>query len=105
MQVIKDQVRLSSEEVEAIIKTAREVFGERIKIWLFGSRTDPKKRGGDIDLYIETQETEDILSKKLKFLVELGDRIGDQKVDLIIRPFGSEDEISKTAKKTGIRLE
>ena len=46
-------------------------------MWLFGSRTDPTKKGGDIDLYIETEINEDILRKKLKFLVKLGNEIGD----------------------------
>ena len=103
--MIKEKVRLSQEEMEAIVSTAREVFGENTKLWLFVSRTDLEKRGGDIDLFIETTITEDILGKKLKFLVKLENKIGEQKIDLIIRPFGSDDEISKIAKKTGIRLE
>ncbi|HHJ64143.1 MAG TPA: nucleotidyltransferase domain-containing protein [Aquifex aeolicus] len=45
-------VRLSDWEVKAIKDIAEEVFGEGTRVFLFGSRTDPTKRGGDIDLYI-----------------------------------------------------
>ena len=102
--MIKERVRLSAEEVNAIIRTAKEVFGDRINLWLFGSRIDPNKRGGDIDLYLETEITDNILRKKLKFLIKLEDRIGEQKIDLILKPFGASDEISKVAKRTGVRL-
>jgi len=98
------KVRLSEEEIRAISETAKEVFGESVRVWLFGSRTNPNERGGDIDLYIETQDEEDILKRKLKFLVKLEEKIGEQKIDVIIRPFDSEDEISLTAKRTGVRL-
>jgi len=46
----------------------------------------------------------EILDKKLTFLVKLDEKIGEQKVDLIIRPPNSEDEISLTAKGSGVRL-
>jgi len=98
------KVRLSEEEIKAIVETAKEIFGKNIKIWLFGSRADLDKRGGDIDLYIETEMEEDILRKKLKFLVKLEEKIGEQKIDVIIKPFDSKDEISLIAKRTGVRL-
>ena len=97
-------VRLTEEEIKAIIETAKEVFGNNVKVWLFGSRVDLTKRGGDIDLYIETPFKGDILDKKLTFLVRLEDKMGDQKIDLIIRPLNSEDGISRTAKERKIRL-
>ena len=98
------KVRLSEEEIKAIVETAKEIFGKNIKIWLFGSRADLGKRGGDIDLYIETKMEEDILRNKPKFLVKLEEKIGEQKIDVIIKPFDSKDEISLIAKRTGVRL-
>ncbi|GAB6064950.1 hypothetical protein JCM9492_00420 [Aquifex pyrophilus] len=98
------KVRLSEEEIKAIVETAKEIFGENVKVWLFGSRVDLNKRGGDIDIYVETETLEDMLRKKLRFLVKLEEKIGEQKIDVVIRPFDSKDEISLTAKKTGIRL-
>ncbi|RTZ60189.1 MAG: nucleotidyltransferase domain-containing protein [Gammaproteobacteria bacterium] len=99
------KIRLTEEEIKAIVETAKEVFGEEVKVWLFGSRVDLNKRGGDIDLYIEAEIPKgEILDKKLTFLVKLDEKIGEQKVDLIIRPPNSEDEISLTAKGSGVRL-
>jgi len=99
------RVRLTDEEIKAIVETAKQVFGEEVKVWLFGSRVDLNKRGGDIDLYIEAKIPKgEILDKKLTFLVKLDEKIGEQKVDLIIRPPDSRDEISLTAKRSGVRL-
>ena len=101
---MKPKVRLTEEEIKAIVETAKEVFGNNVKVWLFGSRVDLTKRGGDIDLYIETPIKGDILDKKLTFLVKLEDKIGEQRIDLIIRPPNAEDWISKVAKEMGVRL-
>ena len=45
-------MRLSLEEVRSILFTAEQIFGQDCSIWLFGSRVDDSKRGGDIDLLI-----------------------------------------------------
>jgi predicted nucleotidyltransferase len=44
-------MRLTQNEKDSIKKTFLEVFGEG-EIYLFGSRVDDSKRGGDIDLFI-----------------------------------------------------
>lgn len=44
-------MRLSKNQILAILK-AKELFFPNSKIYLFGSRIDPSKTGGDIDLYI-----------------------------------------------------
>jgi len=97
-------IRLTDYEIETIINLAKKIFGEDIKLWIFGSRTDLNEKGGDIDIYLEIKNYNKILKKKLDFLVELDEKIGEQKVDLIIKPFNSNDYISQEAKKTGIRL-
>ena len=50
-------MRLSIEESKMIRDSAVKYFGKNSKIYLFGSRTDDKKKGGDIDIYIETDKT------------------------------------------------
>ena len=47
-------MRLSIEEQKAIKDAFRVHFGREDHLWLFGSHTDDTKRGGDIDLYVET---------------------------------------------------
>ena len=49
-------MRLSEKERESIKQAAKEVWGDKATIYLFGSRTDNTKRGGDIDLYIQLSE-------------------------------------------------
>lgn len=101
-------IRLSDNDINAIIRVFRQYFGEKDHLWIFGSRTDMQKRGGDIDIYIETHLTnlDDIVTKKIKLLVNLKDAIGDQKIDVIIRSLSSQNylPIYEEAKKSGVQL-
>lgn len=81
-------MRLSEASVCSIKKTAEEVFGVDSEVYLFGSRINDDSKGGDIDLLVQTSDMSEILSKKLFFLATIKQRIGDQKIDLIVRPFG-----------------
>jgi len=98
-------MRLTQNEVTLIKKAFYETF-QSGKIFLFGSRVDDTKRGGDIDLYIELPYKLDIkreLEKKSQFRLKLYDLIGEQKIDIII----SKDKnrsIEKEIIKTGIIL-
>ena len=96
-------VRLSKKEIETIKKLAGKIFGQGTEVYLFGSRTDPTKRGGDIDLYIVPAKRERLFKNKLRFLVELKLKIGEQKIDVIIAKDLSRD-IEKEALKTGVKL-
>lgn len=101
-------MRLSDKQC-AIIRTAvAEYFGVNAKVWLFGSRVDDAARGGDINLYIEaaTDDADAIVEAKLNFLVALYKKLGDQKIDVIIRrPSFKEDlPIYQVARQTGVKL-
>ena len=45
-------MRLTKKEIETIVRIAREIYGWNVEVYLFGSRTDDIKRGGDIDLLV-----------------------------------------------------
>ena len=66
--------------------------------WLFGSRADDSRRGGDIDLYLEAGQPID-----LKTALALEYRLTslcDAKVDLLIRrPFDAEQPIHVIARQ------
>jgi uncharacterized protein len=99
-------MRLTESQQEAIRNTALEIFGSGCRLFLFGSRVDDSKKGGDIDLFIETKEdSATAFKKKLLFLVRLKQRIGDRKIDLVVK---GEDSTSKPiyrlARKKGIEL-
>ena len=101
-------MRLSESDVAAIKRTATEIFGPQANIWLFGSRTDETRRGGDIDLMIENVEPDwdRIALEKARFLARLKTRIGDRRIDLVVQPAGSDRSrpIAQAALQTGIRL-
>ena len=76
-------MRLSDMEIQSIKKSFEEVFQDG-KIYLFGSRVDDTKKGGDIDLYIQTPKAKATLDNKIKFLVMLKEKIGEQKIDVVL---------------------
>ncbi len=43
-------MRLQSKEIQTIIQIAKDIYGETVQVYLFGSRLNDEKRGGDIDL-------------------------------------------------------
>ncbi len=99
-------MRLTYSEQKIIKKYFKDIFNKG-QLYLFGSRVDDNKKGGDIDLYIISNEdnlsTEMLFNKKLKFLSKLQLALGEQKIDLII----SKDKnrsIEKEALKNGIEL-
>lgn len=75
-------MRLSNYEINSIKQSFKEVFKDG-KIYLFGSRVDDSRKGGDIDLYIQTDIKENVLDKKIKFLAILKQKIGVQKIDVV----------------------
>lgn len=96
-------MRLSSFEVETIKSVILDSI-KNAKITLFGSRADDSKRGGDIDLLIESN-SEVSLEQKIKILAKLELRGIERKVDLIVKtPSAKEESIFKIAKSEGIEL-
>jgi len=95
-------MRLTKFEVDSIKQTFLDVFKSG-NIYLFGSRIDDTQKGGDIDLYIQTLKKDDLLEKKLNFLSFLKQKIGNQKIDLIISK-DTTRTIEKEALTKGILL-
>ena len=94
-------MRLSEKYIQVIKKYFNQYFtGE---IYLFGSRTDDNKRGGDIDLYLVVSEHNNLFAKKIKFLSRIKRELGEQKIDVV---FNTDNNrlIEKEASKWGIRL-
>ncbi|MDP3912653.1 MAG: nucleotidyltransferase domain-containing protein [Bacteroidota bacterium] len=80
-------MRLSEYEINSIRILTREIFGQKTIVKLFGSRLIDSKKGGDIDLFVQTPEqysAHTLLVKKAEFLTRLEQLIGEQKIDLVI---------------------
>lgn len=101
-------MRLTEKQIEAIRQLFKKYFLKNDHIWLFGSRVDDTKRGGDIDLYIETgyDTISTMVTSKRSFLIELEEKIGEQKIDIVINQMNSNFHlpIYDEAKKTGVQL-
>lgn len=98
-------MRLTTRERTIIVQTIAATFGQEAKLWLFGSRVDDNKRGGDIDLYVETTESSQMLQKRMAVMATLQMQLGDQKIDLLVRSLTEEEKsIHRIAKQTGVRL-
>jgi len=97
-------MRLSQDQISAILKTKAQFF-PKAKIYLFGSRIDDTRSGGDIDLYI-LSETDiiDGVKKRIDFLVMLKSLIGDQKIDVVLAQHSQNRLIDRIARKEGILL-
>jgi predicted nucleotidyltransferase len=95
-------MRLTQYEIKAIISSFKAVFKEG-KIYLFGSRVDNSKKGGDVDLYIISKTKENLATLKIDFLIKLKQKIGEQKIDVIIAR-DKNRAIEKQALKQGIEL-
>ncbi len=82
-------MRINNETIELIKELANKYFGVDSKVFIFGSRIDDSKKGGDIDLYIETSlDLKNIVNNKNLFLVELEKNITEQKIDFFQFPYG-----------------
>ena len=101
-------MRLTDQQRAIIRATVAETFGAGAEVWLFGSRVDDSKRGGDIDLLIETDQSDlnAIMRSEIAFLSKVQMKLGEQKIDVLldypsrkIRP-----PIFYIAKQTGILL-
>lgn len=93
-------MRLTQREVEAI----KEVIGardEHAQIYLFGSRAYDDLTGGDIDLLVMSQELTREEVWRLKYA--LWERIGEQKIDIIVAKDDSHPFVS-IALKEGVLL-
>lgn len=74
-------MRLSVEQANAI-RNCVVRFDPRAEIFLFGSRADDTRRGGDIDLLIISKRIG--LRERLRLQSALEDALGLQKIDLVI---------------------
>jgi len=95
-------MRLSQFQIESIQKVFQDIF-KNGEIYLFGSRVDNTKKGGDIDLYIVPQNLDNLAKKRVDFLVYLKRLIGEQKIDVVIDR-GENRLIDYKALKNGVLL-
>jgi predicted nucleotidyltransferase len=85
--------------VEAVVN-----IDPNAEIWLFGSRVDDSKKGGDIDIAIFSEKIDKNVMQKIQVKRSICDRIGEQKIDIVTTNSGKEP-IFKLAVAEGIKLQ
>jgi predicted nucleotidyltransferase len=97
-------MRLSIYEITNIVACTKKIFGNDSKVYLFGSRVDERKKGGDIDLYIISDALADMFNKTIFLLECLEKFLGEQKIDIVISK-DTDRDIEKKARQEGILLD
>lgn len=94
-------MRLKPEEVAAIKSTIGNLDREA-SVYLFGSRADDSKKGGDIDLLVLSGKLSGGDAKRA-IKKELYRLIGEQKIDVLLAADDA-DPFVQLALKTGVKL-
>ena len=94
-------MRLKEFEIRAIKEAVRSM-DSKAKVYLFGSRVDDTKKGGDIDLLIISGKLE--LGDKYKIDSKITHTLEDQKIDIIINNGVDTNYFIYDALRNGLKL-
>ena len=96
-------MRIEKEDIKIIKDTILKQIPDA-KIKLFGSRIDDSKKGGDIDIFVESLQ-EISLRTRLDILTEIELAGVDRKVDIVIKtPKSNRLSIYDVIEKEGVEL-
>ncbi len=101
------KMRLTPQQRSIIKENVKMIFGSQAEVLLFGSRVDDSKRGGDIDLLIKLEQSDNkLLKKNLTLNAALQVAMGGlQKIDIITHvKITTPKALYKAASSTGIKL-
>ena len=93
-------MRLKEEEINVIKQIILE-FDANAKIYLFGSRVDNAKKGGDIDLLIFSTTIDNDTKRMIK--LKLYDELGEQEIDILVAK-DTKKPFVRIALEKGVRL-
>lgn len=94
-------MRLTEDEVNTIKNSALSL-DKHAHVYLFGSRADDSKRGGDIDLLITSKK---LVKQDLRIIRwHFFDHFGEQKMDLVLDPGDSNHAFINMIKPKAVKL-
>ena len=82
-------MRISEHEKTVIIEAVKSA-DPNARVWLFGSRTDDNKKGGDIDIAIFSEKINHDVMQEIKVRRLICNKIGEQKIDIFTSSDGKE---------------
>ena len=99
-------MRLNAEQQIAIRELTTDLIGPDAHIWLFGSRADDQRRGGDIDVLVEVDRPlDDRVLLATRLAARLERRFQGLPVDVVLKDsITLSQPIHEIAKRTGIPL-
>lgn len=95
-------MRLTPSQQAEIGRRIRQRIHPDARIWLFGSRVDDARRGGDVDLYVESSVAPSLVAEGV-CREELAETL-NLHVDLIVHEPDSASPISVIARRDGVPL-
>ena len=100
-------MRLSPDQVHAIVAATRELAGSDARVRLFGSRTNDQLRGGDIDLLVECARP---VARPVWLAAQITARLqrslGERKIDvLVVDPTTELETVHHVARAEGLLLQ
>lgn len=102
-------MRLSHQEISDIRQASLTSLPSGSRVLLFGSGLDDSRRGGDIDLLVESPDRptpQEIVRRRTAFAVQLMLRMDEQRFDILM-PVGENDAqnpVVLQARATGVQL-
>jgi predicted nucleotidyltransferase len=95
-------MRITENEKNVIIDAVKSADPDA-KVWLFGSRVDDNKKGGDIDIAIYSEKVSKDVMKEIQVRRFICNRIGEQKIDIVTSSDGRE-AFFRLAVEEGVEL-
>jgi predicted nucleotidyltransferase len=95
-------MRITEHEKNTIVEAVKNADPDA-RVWLFGSRTDDSKKGGDIDIAVLSENIRKNVMQEIGVRRYICDRIGEQKIDIVTSTDGKE-AIFQLAMEEGIEL-
>jgi len=95
-------MRITEYEKNVIVEAVKNA-DPNARVWLFGSRADDTKKGGDIDIAVLSEKINRDVMQEIQVRRFICNRIGEQKIDVVTTKDGKE-AIFRLAMSEGIEL-
>jgi uncharacterized protein len=93
-------MRLSDRERKVIVRAVR-TYDAQAQVFLFGSRVDDAKRGGDIDLLVRSGSIGPGERRRIRRAI--CDALGEQKIDILVAA-DLASPMARVAQRSGVLL-
>jgi hypothetical protein len=81
-------MRLTPAQQQLVPRLVRRHFGDRARVWLFGSRVDDRARGGDFDFLVRCDDLNamGLVQAKMRLMADLHDMpdFEDERLDVVL---------------------